>query len=144
MKQVSPKRAALNAAVEPYRQSLRQRVGKCEWCINTDSGLIVHEIARGQFRADALDKPFATLVLCAACHQDLHELPAPHAVCIGLALLRYSRPEDFNIERFYQLTARRWPSEELISRWWTRTLAGRTRNAAEWNQAVKEKGEATP
>lgn len=123
----SDRRRKREAEARPIRQALRDRVGACEWCLDANRGLQVHEIARGQFRQDAQDEPFATLVLCAACHQDLHELPAPHAVCIALALLRYSRPEDFSLERFYQLTARRWPLESLVERWWIRTLAGRTR-----------------
>ncbi len=127
MRKISPKRAALLATVEPIRNALRERVAVCEWCLHGDRVLQVHEIARGQFRQDALGKPFASLVVCAACHQDLHDLPAAHAVCIGLALLRYSRPEDWSLERFYQLTARRWPDEDMVDRWWQRTLSGRTR-----------------
>ncbi len=127
MRKVSPKRAALLATVEPIRNALRERVAVCEWCLNTDSGLCVHEIARGQHRSVALDKPFATLVLCDDCHRDMHDLPAAHAVCIGLALLRYSRPEDWSLERFYQLTARRWPDELMVDRYWMRLLAGKTK-----------------
>lgn len=127
MRNVSLKRQKLNAAVKPFRDGLLERVAVCEWCINTDSGLIVHEISRGQYRAMSLDKPFACLVLCGDCHRDMHDLPASHAVCIGLALLRYSRPTDFNLERFYQLTARRWPDEEMVDRYWTRTLAAKTK-----------------
>jgi hypothetical protein len=121
MKAIGTKRRKLNAAVDPWRNALRLRVGKCEWCGSDRNGLAVHEIARGPNRAAALDKPFAVLVLCAACHRDLHELPGAHAVCLGLALLRYNRPQNYHLENFFRLAGRRWPPVEIIDLWWKRT-----------------------
>lgn len=127
MRRVSRKTAARKKAVEPYRETLVLNVAQCEWCSSPNHGLSVHEIARGCHRQAALDKPFATLVLCDDCHRDLHELPSIHAICIGLALLKSSRPEDFSLEAFYKLTARRWPAEDLVERWYVRILAARSR-----------------
>ncbi len=124
----STRRIARNIEANPWRTLLRMR-GQCEWCLSDRNGLQVHEIARGQHRPEALDKPFATILLCAACHRDLHELPAPHAVCIGLALLRYNRPDDYHLEHYYRLTNRRWPSEELVESWWRRILMGKTQSS---------------
>ena len=121
MRTVSKRRQALNSDVEHWRTKLRA-VGYCEWCGSDRHGLEIHEVSGGSTRALELDKPFSTVLLCERCHADLESLPKNHAVCIGLALIRYSRPEDYSLDSFYRLTARRWPDEGLVSQWWLRIL----------------------
>ena len=125
MRKVSLKRQAINEAASPWREKLRAQ-GYCDWCGNDRDGLDVHEICGGTTRALELDKPFSTNLLCRPCHTDIESFRKEHAVCIGLALLRYRREESFNLEWFYRLTARRWPSEQLIEHWWRRMLLGET------------------
>jgi hypothetical protein len=127
VRRISPRRQLRNEEAAPWRMELLA-AGACDWC-SSNRGLAIHEIARGQNRGLALDKPFACCLLCERCHADIHELPAAHAVCIGLALLRYNRPEAYHLEHYYRLTARRWPSEEMIERYWRRILNGKTQGA---------------
>ena len=44
MRRISNRRRQLNAQVAPYREQLRQRVGRCEFCGRRNRGLQVHEI----------------------------------------------------------------------------------------------------
>lgn len=67
--------------------------------------LAVHEIASGTHRQKALDKPYAVLVLCWACNsgpfQDRSEWPESKQ----LALLARSRPKDFDLAAYLELTS---------------------------------------
>ena len=125
MRRISSKTAARNAEVAPVRDQLR--IGACDWCASDRHGLVLHEIANGPVRSAALDCPFAVVRLCCRCHQDLHELPKRHAVCIGLALIHYLRPEDYSLARFYRLTRRNWPDEAEVEIWYERILNGRSK-----------------
>jgi hypothetical protein len=125
MRRTSPKRQQRITEAAPWRTELRAQ-GFCDWCSSDRNGLEIHEVSGGSTRGLELDKPFSTNLLCAACHRDLEALPKNHAVCIGLALIRYRRPESYNLEHYYRLTARRWPDESLVEIWWTRLLLGQT------------------
>lgn len=126
MRRVSLKRQQLNRAVDPYRQQLRAQ-GFCDWCSGERNGLDIHEVCGGVTRAQELNKPFSTCLLCRPCHRDLEAMKKEHAVCIGLALIRYRRPESYSLSNFYRLTARNWPSELLVEHWFQRMLLGSTR-----------------
>ena len=78
-------------------------VGCCEVCgFRWRSRLCVHEIAQGTDRAKALDKRFAVLVLCEACHGRIHnEVGWPRVR--QLAVLKRSRPEDMDLPAFNKL-----------------------------------------
>ena len=125
LRRLSARRRRRITEAEPWRTELRAQ-GWCDWCASDRHGLDIHEVSGGATRGLELDKPFSTNLLCRRCHDDLESLPKSHAVCIGLALIRYRRPESYNLEWFYRLTARRWPSEELVERWWQRMLLGQT------------------
>lgn len=88
----------------------RCRTYPCDLC-GGDAGE-VHHIARGQNRQLALTAVFATLVLCDACHR--YWAHRGGKIAEQLARLKYNRPLEYDIEKFYQLTDRRWPDEEEI------------------------------
>ena len=67
----SPKRTKRDREAKPFRDQLKASVGKCEICGCHGRGLDVHEICRGSHREKAIDKPFAVLVVCRACHDKL-------------------------------------------------------------------------
>jgi hypothetical protein len=122
MRSNTPARRALNAAAAEWREELRNSVGRCEFCGQWVRALSVHEVARGNgIRPKALRAEYAVLVLCvdldSACHRTLERLAGDDQRALGLALLRRSRPEDYDLERFYRLTARRFPSAELVELW---------------------------
>ena len=124
MKRISARRASLLREVEPWRQKLKA-TGYCEWCCADRDGLEIHEICGGNgIRQLELGQPFSTVLLCRPCHSDLESMRKEHAVCIGLALIRYRRAEDYSLSKFYTLTDRNWPSEELVEHWWRRMLMG--------------------
>lgn len=127
MRRISPRRQSVLEAAAPWRDKLRSQ-GHCDWCGFDGISLDIHELSGGATRAMELDKPFSTALLCRACHGDLEAMRKEHAVCIGLALIRYRRPECYSLERFYDLTARRWPSEMLVEHWWRRMLLGQTQS----------------
>lgn len=67
MRPYTPKRQAQNAAAEPMRKALKRSVGRCEVCLKRRNPeyLCIHEISNGNGpRLNALDKPFALLVVC--------------------------------------------------------------------------------
>jgi len=97
-----------------------ERVKKCEVCGHSPtkpwagkprelSALCVHEIARGPLRQKALDKPYACLVACWWCNQYvLHDRKGcPEAQ--QLAMLRKSRPEDYDLAAYNLLVNERAP-----------------------------------
>jgi hypothetical protein len=125
MRRVSLKRQHRNREAAPVRDALRS-LGRCEWCSTDRHKLDVHEVANGASRGAALDQLYALLLLCRRCHDDLHRLPKDAAVCIGLALIRNSRPEHYSLDSFYKITARRWPDESTVEIWWRRILNPRS------------------
>ncbi len=90
--------------------------------------LAVHEIASGTHRQKALDKPYAVLVLCWECNsgqfQDRSQWPESRQ----LALLARSRPKDFDLTAYLELTSPRamrrieigeildWMDEDYLSK----------------------------
>lgn len=109
MRRRSKKTAKRVAECKQFRDQLIASVGHCEICHyipgkhwRWPSGLSCHEIARGTLRLKSLDKRFATLILCSACHEDVDDTKAwPQAR--QLAVLRKSRPQDFDLEAFSRL-----------------------------------------
>ena len=131
MKRISLKRRQRLTEAQPWRKELREQ-GYCDWC-SVRAGdyfkgfpvqLEEHEIARGIHRQRALDQPCATLLLCSRCHDELHRMAGDAQVCIGLALIRYRRPEHYSLSRYYELTGRRWPDEASIDLWTKRIFGG--------------------
>lgn len=107
MRSVSKKRQKLMREVKPIRDALRA-LGICEICGTTRGQFDVHEICRGVHRQAALDKPFALLLLCRKCHDDVGsaaEWPEPRQ----LAVLAKSRPKQFSLADYLALTSPRAP-----------------------------------
>ena len=108
MRQVSKKRQALMREVKPIRDALRAEVGCCEICGCSRGTLDVHEICRGVHRQAALDKPFALLLLCRKCHDDVGSA-AEWPESRQLAVLAKSRPKQFSLADYLALTSPRAP-----------------------------------
>lgn len=102
------------AQAGPWREALRERVGRCEWCGRHNHGLAVHEVLRGSgLRQKAMDKPYAVLVLC----NDCHELMSGRDWAEQLAILRRSRPADYRLSDFHALAARVKPDHADVTLW---------------------------
>jgi hypothetical protein len=108
MRPVSKKRQELMEKVKPIRDALREEVGHCEICGCSRGTLDVHEICRGVHRAAALDKPFALLLLCRKCHEEVGSA-AEWPEARQLALLAKSRPSQFNLTAYLALTSPKAP-----------------------------------
>lgn len=117
MRSKSITRRHRESEAKPFRDSLVLNVGECENCGCSPSNkqgrmaelvrLAVHEIASGTHRQKALDKPYAVLVLCWECNsgpfQDRSQWPESRQ----LALLARSRPKDFDLTAYLELTSPR-------------------------------------
>ena len=88
-----------------FRLNIREEVGRCEMCraYPRGLGLSVHEICRGAHRLKALDKRYAILVLCIACHRQIHNGREPWPEARQLALLKRSRPDDLDLPAYNKL-----------------------------------------
>jgi hypothetical protein len=95
-----------------FREALMQRVGRCDICLHDPKRvrpsdiaweMCVHEIARGTHRQKALDKPFATLVLCYLCHYELHNGKTYWTEAMQLAVLKKRRPADYDLAAYNRL-----------------------------------------
>jgi hypothetical protein len=78
-------------------------VGHCEWCLRTYGKRCQHEIARGSQRLTARLDPACSIVLCAECHTEIHDLPKRQQVLVGLAILYHSRTSDYSLPRFIEV-----------------------------------------
>jgi len=105
------------AQISEWREALVAEVCRCEFCGLRNRVLQPHEVARGIHRQKALCARFAILVLCLDCHAAVHRMAGEDQRGLGLALLRRSRPHDYNLEAFYDLTDRRFPSPESVRLW---------------------------
>lgn len=109
MRQISKKRRELIKTVKPIRDGLREEVGHCEICENSRGILDVHEIGRGQFRESCLGERCALLVVCRKCHDEKLSHVAEWTEARQLAILAGSRPKDFNLTRFLEITTPKAP-----------------------------------
>lgn len=113
MNPISPRRRRREAEAYEYRYKFCARVGRCEHCLLPApvTNLCIDEIARGtSHRQKALDQPYAFLVVRA----DHHRLIQDWSRAKRLALLYLARSTDFDLEKWYTLTGRRWPDWEDI------------------------------
>jgi len=104
MRRQSLKRQKLMREIAPWRKEFIQSVGICEICGAIPH--LVHEISRGIHREESLNKPYAVLVLCTHCHDDIHTGIGKWPLERQLAALGASRPGDFNLEKFNILRGR--------------------------------------
>ncbi|MEM1225968.1 MAG: hypothetical protein AAGJ40_09725 [Planctomycetota bacterium] len=100
------------AEARPWRQQRVKDYGKCWICgtcpekpihpIADHNRICVHEIANvGGMRQRAMDKPFATLVLCWKCNLDVEGPEWPEVR--QLALLQSKVPEDYDLVAYNEL-----------------------------------------
>jgi len=109
MRQISNKRRALMKTVKPIRDGLRDEVGHCEIC-GIDRGILdVHEIGRGVYREACLGERCALLVVCRTCHDEKLAFASEWPEAKQLAALARSRPSDFDLTRFLEITTPRAP-----------------------------------
>lgn len=114
MRKVSDKRRQRNLEAKPVRDSLRE-LGHCEICGTTKGQLDVHEICRGVHREAALDKLFALLLVCRRCHEDKLSSAAEWSEARQLAVLAKSRPNDFSLAAYLELTSPKAPRRIAIT-----------------------------
>lgn len=124
MKRQSLKHRARADEAAPWRQALKERVGRCEVCMKPcdPSKLTIHEIACGYGpRQKALDQSYAVLV----CHWvdwtprvplNCHGIAQAEPKARQLARLYVCRSSDFDLEAYWKLTARRWPDWADVER----------------------------
>lgn len=112
MRRVSKKRKKLINQTREWRDELRNRVGRCEVCLQHCSAelLDVHELVFAPLRAKALDKPYAVLACHRRCHDYIETLTIPHQ----LAYLLRAAPERWNLEKYWFLCRRNWPDMEAV------------------------------
>ena len=114
MRRISLKTAKRKREADDWRNSLRQRVGRCECgcMLSTSPELLdVDEIARGTgHRLKALDQAYAVLVVRRLHHDRIQTWSRAKR----LALLYIHRPSDFDLEKFYTLTKRRFPDWDAV------------------------------
>ncbi len=126
MRQISDKRRRRESECQQFRNDLVVRVGKCEVCGHGPlnpwkdrppkcSGIHCHEIANGPNRQAALDKPYAILVSCNYCNQDRLTDRKEFPEARQLAILQVSRPEDYDLRKYLELTSPNAPNR--IEQW---------------------------
>lgn len=112
---MSDKRRKRQAEAKPFRDALIAEAGECEHCEASPkhpdwdrpvslNQLCVHEIANGPNRQKALDKRYATLVLCWGCNGEDFEDKGQWPEARQLALLFQRRPKDFDLPAYLELT----------------------------------------
>lgn len=114
MKVWSKKRRIRWSQVETWRKAFKTKVGRCELCLmpSTADHLDIDEIARGPCRQLALSAPFAILVV----HRHCHSLIQGWSRQRRLALLMIARPEDYDLEAFWDLTKRKFPEQTDVDK----------------------------
>ena len=114
MRKVSKKRAKLMLEAKKWRADFVAHAC-CDICGAMPH--LVHEIARGIHRENALMAPYAILALCSLCHdREVHgreEWPIPKQ----LAALYRSRPDDYDLQAFNRLRGRADITQGMVEEW---------------------------
>ena len=106
MRRMSKKYAARVEECREFRRKLIKRRGSCDTC-GREAGpgehpyLECHEIARGPLRYRALDLAYAILVVCRACHAEIHR--ASWTETEQLQVLKLSCPDDYDLAAYNNL-----------------------------------------
>lgn len=113
MGRTAKKRAAHDRQAAKWRLQQCMDLERCEFCGKRRpfNNLCVHEILKGPLRKLAMDKPFATLVVCKlVCHYAVDR----ESKARQLARLYHSRPGDYDLAAFWMVRARRLPEQTEI------------------------------
>ncbi len=135
LRSVSKRRRDREAEARPFRLALIAKEGQCSLCMASPkkpnrhlptecSRLCVHEIANGPLRQKALDQPYAVLVLCWQCNQDIHGWPEPRQ----LAVLQRVAPDRYDLTAYNHLVNPNAPNritQAEVDAWSAETVAGR-------------------
>lgn len=128
MKWRSKKAAARAKEAKPFRDALLLLHPSCMICGQTIkpywpaelAKLCVHEIANGQYRQAALDKPYACLVLCCYCNEFEVTDKATWPQSRQLSLLKRLLPANYDLQAFNRLINPNAPNritEEEVAAW---------------------------
>lgn len=128
MKQVSNKRARLNRAVKPARDSYKELFPMCQWC-GAETNVATHEISRGAGRSSSLGVRAALLNLCLTCHRIMDWMP----VAGQLAIKKIVDPEGYDRATVCRLRGRAETdiTESEVERWVSRFQLQGTSYAAQ-------------
>jgi hypothetical protein len=121
MRRISAKRKMRAEEARPVREALIAERRRCEICGHSPaqpwkdkprecSQLCVHEIANGPYRQKALDKRYATLVLCWWCNGSVVTNKRDWPEARQLACLRRNRPHDYDLVAYCRLVNERAPN----------------------------------
>jgi len=122
----SSKAAKRRAEAKPIRDALVAKHGQCMICgarpgarngrLPEQNQICVHEILNGPMRQKAMDKPYATLVVCWHCNGELNckgEWPVERQ----LAVLQANSPEDYDLVAINYLSnpkaPERWTQDDV-------------------------------
>ena len=106
MRRQSKKAAARAAECREFRRAMVALIGRCEVCPYDPRTvrpgairweLCCHEILNGPLRQRCLDKPHSLLVCCWRCNSDVLTNKAAWPEARQLAVLRKSRPADYDL-----------------------------------------------
>lgn len=110
MRQWSKKRRKRWEEVEQWREDFKRDHPRCEFCLKPLGYGDLHELTPGSSRQKALDKPYAILHVHRQCHDVLEMITIPNQ----LAYLLRADEERFDLEAYWRLIGRRWPSLEQV------------------------------
>lgn len=129
MKWRSKKASARAKEAKPFRSALLLLYPRCMICgrgpVNyglqaITSAICVHEIANGQYRQAALDKPYACLVLCCYCNEYIVTDKGKWPQSRQLARLKACLPANYDLQAFNRLINPNAPNritEEEVAAW---------------------------
>ena len=104
---------------------MSDKPSNCESC-GRPAGLEAHHVAMGFREAtDALPEPWKLKAwICPLCHRAIHAMQAEHQRAMGLAIIERAG-RGLNLELFWKVTKRIWPSLEIVNLWRAILRAGR-------------------
>jgi len=123
MQPISKKKAARDAEEAAFKRKLCDELGVCEICgpdaTRAKSDIEMHHIARGIHREKASVARFAVLLLCWRCHELEVDDPAKWPQSRQLAVLKRSRPQDYDLAAFNALVGwgRYRITEDDVKQW---------------------------
>ena len=121
MRARTAKTARREAEARPFRDALKERVGRCEVCLRPRmvDYLACHEVANGPLRQTCLDKAFGILVVDRypdfKRQTDCHRIVQNESEARQLARLYIARPSDFDLVAFNRMVNERAPNRITLA-----------------------------